>query len=586
MEIRIYETSSPSQQEVQKAAAEGYTHFMTVSADGKGSEEVVAACQENPWSSVALVHEDEFTDINIYPLFYLQHCSFYFPKEFFCKEAHAKLKLRDVPCVELSYEGNFVQRSEGLREKLYGILLETFFSFMKQLKLSDRPIHSAFSLSMGVFVACSPFYGLQTLLILILCPLLRLNVPLAILGSQISLPPIYALILPAELYVGFQLLGKQWSVEGEFLELAQTHFSAWFTGFLVVGSLLAGSIGIFWWLMQRKVSTPRKVNWTGHFRGGKKGIEFLIFLLKKLGLWAGYLFLYGIVPYYYLFAPRARKGLNQYWSILKPHEGWFTRQLRILRHEMIFARTLMDRVFQFTQSELRFNIEYDVSYNIQDSVESEKPAILIFSHFGGWDIAARKFTDKNLDKKISMIEYEHEGLSFNKVVQKKTPKGVHRIFVKPEEPLFMKLHEVLKGGGTLALMGDRPVDQNIELLPFMGKLAPIPMTPFRLAKLYKADLVFTNCARKDWKNYKLVTRKLVLSDEDLEPIDLARTYVQYLEKQVLENPYQWFNFYNFWSSVPTLPNGQLCTPKRYSLKEPDAPLFSHGNSSPVYLHEN
>ena len=64
MEIRIYETSSPSQQEVQKAAAEGYTHFMTVSADGKGSEEVVAACQENPWSSVALVHEDEFTDIS------------------------------------------------------------------------------------------------------------------------------------------------------------------------------------------------------------------------------------------------------------------------------------------------------------------------------------------------------------------------------------------------------------------------------------------------------------------------------------------------------------------------------------------
>ena len=45
-------------------------------------------------------------------------------------------------------------------------------------------------------------------------------------------------------------------------------------------------------------------------------------------------------------------------------------------------------------------------------------------------------------------------------------------------------------GAVLGLMADRPLDHNVELVPFLGKLAPIATSPFRIALATGAEIVF------------------------------------------------------------------------------------------------
>ena len=70
------------------------------------------------------------------------------------------------------------------------------------LRLDDSPSRIALALAVGVFISCTPFYGLQTLLSLGIATLFRLNKAATVTGAWLNLPWFAPLVYGLALHVG------------------------------------------------------------------------------------------------------------------------------------------------------------------------------------------------------------------------------------------------------------------------------------------------------------------------------------------------------------------------------------------------
>jgi uncharacterized protein (DUF2062 family) len=73
---------------------------------------------------------------------------------------------------------------------------------IRELKANTSPSRASLSLSLGVLVGFSPLYGLQTVLLLLLAFVLRLNRPLALLGGSTTPLPLVPFWVAAGIFTG------------------------------------------------------------------------------------------------------------------------------------------------------------------------------------------------------------------------------------------------------------------------------------------------------------------------------------------------------------------------------------------------
>ncbi|WP_281323878.1 DUF2062 domain-containing protein [Flavobacterium sp. IMCC34518] len=89
---------------------------------------------------------------------------------------------------------NFVQKlkKKGLKK----------FFLENVLESNDSNARKSFSIALGVFIGISPFWGFQTILVLFLAVLLKLNKAIAFAFSNVSFPPFIPFIIYASLTIG------------------------------------------------------------------------------------------------------------------------------------------------------------------------------------------------------------------------------------------------------------------------------------------------------------------------------------------------------------------------------------------------
>jgi len=82
------------------------------------------------------------------------------------------------------------------------------------LHLDDVPWKIALGLAVGVFISCSPFYGLHTVLAILAALLLRLNKVATVTGAWLNLPWFAPLVYGLSLKVGEFILSGGSGLEG------------------------------------------------------------------------------------------------------------------------------------------------------------------------------------------------------------------------------------------------------------------------------------------------------------------------------------------------------------------------------------
>lgn len=122
------------------------------------------------------------------------------------------------------------------------------------------PGRQAAAVALGVFIGCSPLYGLHLALCILLARLLRLNAGLAYLAAHVSLPGIGPFLLLAELETGRRLRGQSYLHihVADLKEIGLRQVGA----DLLIGSAVIGAVlailfgGLAWWLAKRRQAHP------------------------------------------------------------------------------------------------------------------------------------------------------------------------------------------------------------------------------------------------------------------------------------------------------------------------------------------
>jgi len=94
------------------------------------------------------------------------------------------------------------------------------------LRLDDRPWRVALALAIGVFISCTPFYSLQTLLSLAVATAFRLNKAATVTGTWLNLPWFAPFVYGVALHIGGLIVPDPHGVDAAAVaELLRTSWS-------------------------------------------------------------------------------------------------------------------------------------------------------------------------------------------------------------------------------------------------------------------------------------------------------------------------------------------------------------------------
>jgi predicted LPLAT superfamily acyltransferase/glycosyltransferase involved in cell wall biosynthesis len=579
----------------------GFTHLCTMDGDGqhypREIDKLVSLAKKHPWSLIigarkfhgehipgsskfgrkfsnfwvayqtGLAISDSQSGFRLYPLFQLQNIKFFtkrydFEIEVLIRAIWKGLAIREVE-IDVFYPDPSVRVSHfnKLWDNVRISILNTIFVILTLLKDRRSPARMAVSVGMGVFIGATPLYGLHTVLVALASVVFRLNFAAALVGSQISLPPFAPILILASLWIGRLILGA-----------GASKLVVWGLGSVVLGVGLAVTIGSFFYLFLKFPTHKKKSeNWNGRSRGGTFGNAFLHAILKSFGPKAGYFCLRFVVPYFYLFAPRGRRALNEYYHVTQPSLSWAKRQAKVVEHFYRFGQVLMDQGVQRYSSKPQFKSQQNGIENITAAISAGNGVILLSAHIGSWNLAADLLPTKMSMDRLTVIEYSPDKMQFSsgeKLVQvaqsePRQSETLDHTRLAPnqsDQPIF-NINQLLRDGRPIGLMGDRPLGSRFELVQFFDRLAPIDVTPFRIAAITGAPLIFTwgfKLKDQTYSFYASQPKRLVYDSKINREIQLqiwAQDYASELAQILKQYPEQWFNFFPFWSAVPVAPSG-------------------------------
>ena len=157
-----------------------------------------------------------------------------------------------------------------------------------------------------------------------------------------------------------------------------------------------------------------------------------------------------------------------------------------------------------------------------------------------------------------MVGYANIRHNFDRTQQKNNPQSLINFVDLQNNSVdgVIILKNALENGELVAMMGDRFVDGSrprIVFADFLKKEAAFPENPWIVANLLEAPVFMVAATRGTDMKYSCVIEQAadkVVLDPKTRSLDMSRyvkLYARFLESICVQYPYQWFNFYDFWS---------------------------------------
>ncbi|CAM2146940.1 Acyl-CoA synthetase [Pararobbsia alpina] len=260
--------------------------------------------------------------------------------------------------------------------------------------------------------------------------------------------------------------------------------------------------------------------------------------------------LYPITAYFMLFAPSARRASLDYLRRVLGHKA---SPLDGFRQVFTFATTIHDRIFLVSDRFDLFDIRVHGGELMRELLDQKRGAFLIGAHLGSFEVLSsvgRQFAGM----RASMLMYEENAAKINATIAAINPNAMLDIIPMGHVDSMLVAGQRLDEGQMVGLLADRtPADETTVELPFLGAPAPFPVGPFRLAALMRRPVIFMTATYSGDNVYDVYFEQLADFSVEAEGgraamVDTAmRQYVALLEKHCRRAPYNWFNFFPFWS---------------------------------------
>lgn len=284
--------------------------------------------------------------------------------------------------------------------------------------------------------------------------------------------------------------------------------------------------------------------------------RFLVYLAKKLGIWILYIAVWIIASGYFLFFPR-RVGISiRFYRALFPKRSVFYFLWCAWKQFHNFTNIYIDRYLL----EFNGNIDYipDGIEYLEKAVNDQTGGILLMSHLGNWEAAARLLKKKGFPLLLFMGQKQGEQIEG---IQKNTLKhnGVEVISAPQGAGSPTDILEgvrYLRKGWILSMAGDRIWDagRSFEEVEFLGHYVRLPEIPYVLALATGAPIFVFFAIRNMKGKYSFIVHppiKVSANSRSMRKKSIAlaaRKYARLLEQTVYKHPFEWHHFETFLGS--------------------------------------
>jgi predicted LPLAT superfamily acyltransferase len=297
-------------------------------------------------------------------------------------------------------------------------------------------------------------------------------------------------------------------------------------------------------------AAPKPAEWIGNReRGSPALLRLMAFLSMRLGRKLSRIPLFLIAGYFFLFAPRARRESRRY---LRRALGTEPRARDRFRHILYFATTIHDRVYLINAKHEAFRITIEGEALMREQAELGSGAFLMGAHMGSFEVIG-SLGRRRPGLQVSMAMYEDNARKINFILAAINPEVRPDIISLGHLDAMLKVAERLDRGAFVGLLGDRTLgEEPVHPVFILGERAYLPTGPMRAAAILRRPVIFMVGLYRGGNRYHVVFEPLAdFSVSSLKTRDDAvraavERYAALLDKYCRSDPYNWFNFFDFW----------------------------------------
>ena len=296
-------------------------------------------------------------------------------------------------------------------------------------------------------------------------------------------------------------------------------------------------------------------------RGTYLGLWTMLATYRLFGRWGFRLLLLPVMLYFFAFGSVARRASLAFLgrvhadaagcaAVPQPPTLWHA-----YRHFRSFGEAILDKVAAWIGDIPLDRVVYEGRETFEALERSGRGGVLIASHLGNIEVC-RALGSLYRGLKITVVVHTGHAQAFNRLLARTNGQATVSLLETSSMGVDTAIHlrDRIARGEFVVIVADRtPAGAGRTVsVPFLGEMAPFPVGPFVLAALMECPVQLIFCLKE-------ATRYRIVFEPFADPLDLPRRtratalasiatrYAERLGHHAVRHPYQWFNFFDFWT---------------------------------------
>jgi predicted LPLAT superfamily acyltransferase len=295
-------------------------------------------------------------------------------------------------------------------------------------------------------------------------------------------------------------------------------------------------------------------HWQSRPEGGNRAA---LKMIRAIALYGGRAFAHALlwpITLYFLFrrGPE-RRASRDFLTRVFQRRATFVEVFRHIRH---YGATQLDRIFFLAHGEREFDILVEGIPMLERYIDQGRGVLLVGSHQGSFE-ALRALSSRRPDLSLRVVLDKQKTPEMTYLLEELAPHiGACVIDAsRGGTAVTLGASEACMDGALVALLADRGREnETLRRVPFMGEPAGFPVGPWLLAHTLKVPVVLCFGIYLGGNRYKLIFERFadvvdIPRDRRGAALDsIMARYAARLEHYALTEPYNWFNFHDFWQN--------------------------------------
>ena len=298
-------------------------------------------------------------------------------------------------------------------------------------------------------------------------------------------------------------------------------------------------------------------------RGSTTLLRMMIWVALKIGRPPARVILYLIAGYFFTFAPAARRNARDY---LRRALGREPTAGDRFRQVFAFASTILDRLYLVRGRFELLEVTAEGEECLLAAARGGRGALLLGAHLGSFEMMSA-VGRRQPGVRVAVAMYEDNANRVRALFGSGNPASAPEIIPLGHLEAMLRIRDCLSEGAFVGMLADRSLgDAPAQIVNFLGSPALFPSGPMRAAAAMRCEVVFITCLYRGGNRYHVVCRPLadfsrpVSGGREAAVRTAIERYVSLLEEYCRSDPWNWFNFYDFWHDAanpagPAPPSG-------------------------------